>query len=153
MKKDEALIRTFTDLNPHVTMGSIGFFERGYGWGNYFIFDNVELLFENDYAGPKGTCASTCFNGLKDGDETDVDCGSSCPSCVVSILGDVNGDEHINMLDATLIARSLVGLETLNAEQANRADVNGDGKTTIMDAVLIAKKFFGLINQFPAKTQ
>jgi hypothetical protein len=28
-----------------------------------------------------GTCATTCTDGVKDGDETDVDCGGSCPPC------------------------------------------------------------------------
>lgn len=54
--KDGSAQRSFVDSSPHTTKGSIGFFERGYSSGNYFIFDNVEMVFENGYSGPHGTC-------------------------------------------------------------------------------------------------
>ena len=31
------------------------------------------------------TCAPTCRNGARDGDETDLDCGGSCPPCVAGL--------------------------------------------------------------------
>jgi hypothetical protein len=38
--------------------------------------------------------AATCFDGLKNGDETDIDCGGTCKPCVVSCTDGVkNGDE------------------------------------------------------------
>ena len=55
--KDGANQRIYEDNNPRAKQGSIGFFERGHAWGNYFIFDNIEILFENSYSGPHGVCS------------------------------------------------------------------------------------------------
>jgi len=37
---------------------------------------------------------TSCFNGIKDGDETAVDCGGSCPPCATCDDGIKNGDEE-----------------------------------------------------------
>lgn len=40
-----------------------------------------------------GTGGVSCFNGIKDGDETDVDCGGSCVPCATCDDGIKNGEE------------------------------------------------------------
>lgn len=56
-----------------------------------------------------------------------------------STKGDANSDGKVTIMDAVKIARSLVGLETLTANQNLAADFDGNGKVTIMDAQGIAK--------------
>ncbi len=58
--------------------------------------------------------------------------------------GDVNGDGVVNVTDAVLLLRSLVGLQTLTSDQRGRADVNGDGRINVSDAVLILRIVVGL---------
>jgi hypothetical protein len=40
--------------------------------------------------------ASTCMDGVQDGDETAVDCGGSCPPCVPYAIGAPNTDDKID---------------------------------------------------------
>jgi hypothetical protein len=60
--------------------------------------------------------------------------------------GDVNGDESINIVDALLIARYYIGLETSLA-YPEQADVNNDGTIDIRDALMIAQFYVGIIGE------
>ncbi len=40
-----------------------------------------------DCGGSCSVCAASCTNGIKDGNETGVDCGGSCSACLPSITG------------------------------------------------------------------
>ena len=64
------------------------------------------------------------------------------------LLGDVNGDGKISVLDATLIQKYLAGLVTFSDTQKAAADVNGDGSVSVIDATLIQKYIAGLISNF-----
>ena len=64
------------------------------------------------------------------------------------MLGDVNGDGKISVLDATLIQKYLAGLVTFSDTQKAAADVNGDGSVSVLDATLIQKYIAGLISNF-----
>ncbi len=55
------------------------------------------------------------------------------------IVCDVNRDGVTDEKDAQLVLDSIVGLETLDAEQQQIADVSEDGKVTTYDAYLILK--------------
>lgn len=59
-------------------------------------------------------------------------------------LGDVNRDKSLNIKDATLIQKYLVGLETLDDEQKALADINGDNTISIKDASKIQRIIAGL---------
>jgi hypothetical protein len=63
-------------------------------------------------------------------------------------LGDVNGDENVSVLDATLIQKYLVGSQTLTDEQKKAADVNFDGNISVVDSTLIQKYVVNLIDSF-----
>ena len=64
------------------------------------------------------------------------------------LLGDVNGDGKISVLDATLIQKYIAGLVTFSDTQKAAADVNGDGSVSVLDATLIQKYIAGLISNF-----
>ncbi len=65
------------------------------------------------------------------------------------LLGDINNDNQITIVDALLAARCSIGLGTCS----KAADVNCDGRITIQDALLIARKSLNLpvINWCSAK--
>lgn len=54
-------------------------------------------------------------------------------------VGDVNMDGGINILDATLVQKYVVGIVELSAEQKHLADYNNDGDITVVDATEIQK--------------
>ena len=56
--------------------------------------------------------------------------------------GDVNGDNKVNLLDAALITRYVVGGWGVTLNESN-ADVNGDGKVNLIDAALITRYVVG----------
>jgi hypothetical protein len=53
--------------------------------------------------------------------------------------GDLNGDGKLNISDATLLLRLVVGIGTPEAGQKIAGDWNGDGALTISDAVLLLR--------------
>jgi hypothetical protein len=63
------------------------------------------------------------------------------------ILGDVNTDGTITIVDALMTAQYYVNLDPAGFYAA-AADVNCDGGVSIVDALVIAQKYVGLINGF-----
>lgn len=59
-------------------------------------------------------------------------------------IGDVNSDGDISVVDATLVQKYIVGLESLTDLQKKSADVNDDGLIDIQDATDIQKIVVGL---------
>lgn len=55
------------------------------------------------------------------------------------IIGDVNGDNHVNIKDATIIQKSIANLEKLSGNAELLADVNANGRIDIKDATCIQK--------------
>jgi len=55
------------------------------------------------------------------------------------LLGDLNFDGTVNMMDALLLYGGTGGARNLTAEQAAVADVSGDGTVNMMDALLLYK--------------
>lgn len=64
------------------------------------------------------------------------------------ILGDVNGDGHITVSDATLVQKHVAKLITLTDDALAAADTNKDGYITIADATLIQKYAAKMIDHF-----
>lgn len=56
-----------------------------------------------------------------------------------AVYGELNGDGDITVVDATLIQKHVVQLETLSADKQILADVNGDNTISVVDATLIQK--------------
>ena len=65
-------------------------------------------------------------------------------NAIYGILGDVNNDGTVNITDATMLMRGVVGMEALSELQELLADVNCDGSVGISDATLIARFVTGL---------
>ena len=58
-----------------------------------------------------------------------------------AILGDANGDGHVNINDVTTIQRYKADMETLEGINFHAADINGDGNVTIEDATILQRFF------------
>ena len=67
---------------------------------------------------------------------------TEAPVVLSDILGDINNNGEIDILDATMIQRYLVGLETGFFNEAV-ADVTGDGSVSILDATAIQRYLAG----------
>ncbi|MBR1482310.1 MAG: dockerin type I repeat-containing protein [Ruminococcus sp.] len=55
------------------------------------------------------------------------------------LIGDVNGDGRVNVVDASLIQRAAIDLEDFTDLQNTLADVNADGKVSILDVTCVQK--------------
>ncbi len=69
------------------------------------------------------------------------------PGQTGGLLGDVNGDAQVTIVDALLVAQYYVGLNPANFNSAN-ADVTKNGTIDIVDALRIAQYYVGLITSF-----
>ncbi len=64
------------------------------------------------------------------------------------ILGDVNGDSDVAIVDATLVQRHVAKLDTLEGYAALAADVSKDGSIAIVDATFIQRFVAKIIDEF-----
>ncbi len=60
------------------------------------------------------------------------------------LMGDVNGDEYVDNLDAATVLKYDAGIVDLNAEKVEIGDMNGDGTLDNLDATMILKIDAGL---------
>ena len=65
--------------------------------------------------------------------------GSELPTEAVAILGDVDGDSKVTILDATYIQKKLASLPIPFEFNDKVSDTDGDGKVTVLDATYIQK--------------
>ncbi|MBN2000118.1 T9SS type A sorting domain-containing protein [candidate division KSB1 bacterium] len=70
-----------------------------------------------------------------------------------SLIGDVDLNGIIQAYDASMILKSLVGLDTLVPEQIVNADVSLDSTVSALDATLILKYGVGEIDSLPFRPQ
>lgn len=61
------------------------------------------------------------------------------PVVDTGILGDVNGDDKVNIKDATMIQKSAAKIISLTDDESIRTDVNADAKVNVKDATAIQK--------------
>ena len=62
-----------------------------------------------------------------------------------TLIGDVNSDGTVTVLDATMLQKYLAGLASFSDEQLSVADTNGDGQVTVLDATAIQKYLANLV--------
>ncbi|MBR6110155.1 MAG: hypothetical protein IKQ36_10500 [Clostridia bacterium] len=60
------------------------------------------------------------------------------------VIGDVDGDGEVTLVDALIILRAAMGLVELTPEQEALADFNGDGTVNSEDALLVMRLAMGL---------
>lgn len=70
-------------------------------------------------------------------------CSASAAETSKIILGDVNGDGTVSVLDATEVQKLIVNNKAMTDTQELTSDVNEDGTTSIMDATNIQKYIVG----------
>ena len=66
-------------------------------------------------------------------------------------IGDTNGDNNVDVLDAAAVQKHASGISELNSDQLAAADVNGDGNVDVLDAAEIQKFAAGKITEFKKK--
>jgi hypothetical protein len=59
---------------------------------------------------------------------------------IMGVLGDVNGDNHVDILDVVRIT-AIYGVKRGDALYAGESDINGDGTITILDLVLCTANY------------
>ncbi len=64
------------------------------------------------------------------------------------MLGDVDNDQKITIMDATAIQRHIAKTKTLSDDALSRADTDKDSKVSIMDATAIQRYVAKLITEF-----
>lgn len=67
------------------------------------------------------------------------------------MLGDVNGDNSVAVVDATLTQRNVAKIESFSEDQFFCADTNGDGEISVVDATIIQRYVAKIIDKFPAE--
>ncbi|MDO4748841.1 MAG: dockerin type I domain-containing protein, partial [Eubacteriales bacterium] len=64
------------------------------------------------------------------------------------VLGDVNCDGEVSVLDATIVQRVVAKTTTLTDAESALADVNGDGEVSVLDATTIQRLVAKIITEF-----
>jgi hypothetical protein len=64
------------------------------------------------------------------------------------ILGDVNGDGQINLVDAVMVIRYCNNAKVFSSVEEKAADVNKDDKVTSLDALRIMQYYNGEVKSF-----
>lgn len=89
---------------------------------------------------------STDYAVMENGDIINVSIKERSRETV--LLGDVNQDKKISLMDVKLIMKYCTGGTKLTAAQKKNADVNKDGKVNLTDAKLVMKYCNGEIKKF-----
>lgn len=77
-----------------------------------------------------------------------VSSGNVSQNVKICLLGDVNADGEINVLDANEVQKNVTRVVSLDSYQKKLADVNNNGGVSVVDATLIQKYIAGLISEF-----
>ncbi len=65
-----------------------------------------------------------------------------------NVLGDVNGDGEVTVMDATLVQRNVAKLTEFTETQKTAGDTNKDGEISVIDATMIQRFVAKLIEEF-----
>ena len=76
---------------------------------------------------------------------------TSISAGAAALLGDVDLNGDIAVIDATLVQRHVAKLDELTDSQIEVANVNKDFDVTVIDATLIQQKVAKMIDKFPAQ--
>ena len=70
---------------------------------------------------------------------------TEAPTEPVRILGDIDGDGDVTVIDVTLLQRHLAGISIPYTVDVKLADVDGDEDVTILDVTYIQRWLAGII--------
>lgn len=132
--------------------------------GNIILMDESEFYDGKykiyDYSS-EGLRPVSTFNIIDYGDPNYVEPTTEKPTTVPAstvepittvLIGDVNGDNAIDVLDAALVQKYAAGKAELTPEQLALADVNDDNNVDVLDAAMIQKYAAGKITEFKKKS-
>jgi endoglucanase len=109
---------------------------------NIPVYDNGVPVFGQEYGG--GTPQSTTVPTMGPTPDPTI-VTTPAPTTTTVLLGDVNSDGNVNIVDALQVAQYYVGNVSASFNP-DAADVNRDGTITIVDALRIAQCYVGLIS-------
>jgi hypothetical protein len=95
----------------------------------------VSLTF--DYNGDADICLETVVLSDANGDPVSVGVGDCATTEMTVIMGDVNGDATINVLDIIVVVNSIIAGEELSPNEFAAADMNFDGSANVVDIIAI----------------
>lgn len=132
-------IKSVTIPNNVTSIGAKAF-------GYYYDEDYNELKVEGlTVYGVKGSEAENYAN------KNDFKFVGIEPPAPQVIIGDLNGDNTVDVLDAAVVQKYAVGKGSISTEQIAAADVNNDGNVDVLDAADIKKYAAGIITEFKKK--
>lgn len=116
--------------------------------GKYIGLDHQTPLGENG----TGLSLNEFYGGISESEGSNINGGTKGSGSIVTptkdVLGDVNEDEKITVVDLVKVAKYVAGIEGESFDIAN-ADVNGDGKVNVFDMVSYKEYLNGSITKFP----
>ncbi|MBQ8966890.1 C39 family peptidase [Ruminococcus sp.] len=65
-------------------------------------------------------------------------------TAAAALLGDVNGDDEVNVTDVMVTAAHVKGIRALEGESFSAADTDGDGEVTVTDLMRLAAQVKGI---------
>ena len=74
---------------------------------------------------------------------------NSIPFVYAVILGDLNSDGNVNIMDVTYIQKCAIGKYDLPENGLRKGDINLDGKVSVRDATLIQLFLAGIDSSYP----
>ena len=98
--------------------------ETGFEYNSWYDLSDENIL------GAQFDSTIKAFTIVKDEDENNNDEKTY-------LIGDINGDAKVSLLDYGLILAHVKRTKLLEGKQLERADVNGDNKVTLLDYGLI----------------
>lgn len=107
--------------------------------GDFVLDSDGKIIFDGKDANETNTC--WCFEKAK------VNMTVRASKYVEGeyvMLGDVNGDGNISIVDYTMIRLGILGLTELTEEQEKAANVNVDGQVSIVDYTMVRLHILGL---------
>ncbi len=113
------------------------------------LFSGIDYTVSNEYNTATGIVTFT-VTGINNFAGTATLTAKS-PFDDTSLIGDVNDDGVVDVLDAAAIQKYAVGKSTMTPEQLYNADVNNDGNVDVLDAAEIQKYSVGKITEFKKK--
>ena len=57
----------------------------------------------------------------------------------VELLGDINNDGNVNIIDVVILVDFILGYQTLNEQQLEQANINNDDFINIIDVVMLVE--------------
>lgn len=128
--------RNLTEVSIPKSVNTIGNSALG-----YYVINSLLKIKGFTIYGYSGTTAETYANNN----------GFTFVELDESTIGDTNGDNTVDVLDAASVQKHATGKADLTDEQLAAADVNGDGNVDVLDAADIQKFAAGIITEFKKK--